>query len=189
MRDPQLLAALRLALERGLEHVRVEDIAAEARAAHPFDLRRPPMHTDVVIAGAGPNGLMLACELSLAGVRPTVVERARPPPHRRPAGRVGRDVRDARAAAPAGRPVPARAARRARRPGQARAALPGAGRARPPRARRGRARRRARGRARPPRRLRRLGRHPGREPGACPRDLVRREPGGRLAQSRRNVRR
>ncbi|WP_223190798.1 FAD-dependent monooxygenase [Nonomuraea terrae] len=33
------------------------------------------MHTDIVISGAGPNGLMLACELSLAGVRPTVVER------------------------------------------------------------------------------------------------------------------
>ncbi|MET9342112.1 FAD-dependent monooxygenase [Nonomuraea sp. NPDC003804] len=33
------------------------------------------MVTDVVIAGAGPNGLMLACELSLAGVRPLVVER------------------------------------------------------------------------------------------------------------------
>ncbi len=30
---------------------------------------------DVVIAGAGPNGLMLACELSLAGVRPLVIER------------------------------------------------------------------------------------------------------------------
>ena len=30
---------------------------------------------DVVIAGAGPNGLMLACELTLAGVRPLVVER------------------------------------------------------------------------------------------------------------------
>ncbi|MEV4803741.1 FAD-dependent monooxygenase [Nonomuraea sp. NPDC049421] len=30
---------------------------------------------DVVIAGAGPNGLMLACELALAGVRPVVVER------------------------------------------------------------------------------------------------------------------
>jgi 2-polyprenyl-6-methoxyphenol hydroxylase-like FAD-dependent oxidoreductase len=30
---------------------------------------------DVVIAGAGPNGLMLACELALAGIRPVVVER------------------------------------------------------------------------------------------------------------------
>ncbi|MCA1186726.1 MULTISPECIES: FAD-dependent monooxygenase [unclassified Saccharopolyspora] len=33
------------------------------------------MTTDVVIAGAGPNGLMLACELSLAGIRPLVLER------------------------------------------------------------------------------------------------------------------
>ncbi|MFF0311694.1 FAD-dependent monooxygenase [Streptosporangium sp. NPDC004379] len=33
------------------------------------------MSADVVIAGAGPNGLMLACELSLAGVRPIVLER------------------------------------------------------------------------------------------------------------------
>jgi 2-polyprenyl-6-methoxyphenol hydroxylase-like FAD-dependent oxidoreductase len=32
------------------------------------------MINDVVIAGAGPNGLMLACELGLAGVRPTVLE-------------------------------------------------------------------------------------------------------------------
>ncbi|MGH3096559.1 MAG: FAD-dependent monooxygenase, partial [Streptosporangiales bacterium] len=30
---------------------------------------------DVVIAGAGPNGLLLACELSLAGGRPIVLER------------------------------------------------------------------------------------------------------------------
>ncbi|MEU4690676.1 FAD-dependent monooxygenase [Actinoplanes sp. NPDC023714] len=30
---------------------------------------------DVLIAGAGPNGLMLACELALAGVRPVVLER------------------------------------------------------------------------------------------------------------------
>ncbi|WP_141585055.1 FAD-dependent oxidoreductase [Actinomadura sp. WMMA1423] len=33
------------------------------------------MITDVVIAGGGPNGLMLACELSLAGVRAVVLER------------------------------------------------------------------------------------------------------------------
>jgi 2-polyprenyl-6-methoxyphenol hydroxylase-like FAD-dependent oxidoreductase len=33
------------------------------------------MINDVVIAGAGPNGLMLACELALAGVRPVVLER------------------------------------------------------------------------------------------------------------------
>ncbi|GAA3185622.1 FAD-dependent monooxygenase [Nonomuraea roseoviolacea] len=31
--------------------------------------------TDVLIAGGGPNGLMLACELSLAGARPVVLER------------------------------------------------------------------------------------------------------------------
>lgn len=33
------------------------------------------MLQDVVIAGAGPNGLMLACELRLAGLRPIVLER------------------------------------------------------------------------------------------------------------------
>ncbi|MGW0323436.1 FAD-dependent monooxygenase [Nocardia sp. NPDC003183] len=33
------------------------------------------MTVDVVISGAGPNGLMLACELSLAGIRPIVLER------------------------------------------------------------------------------------------------------------------
>ncbi|MER5769490.1 FAD-dependent monooxygenase [Streptomyces sp. NPDC001985] len=32
------------------------------------------LSTDVVIAGGGPNGLMLACELALAGVRPVVLE-------------------------------------------------------------------------------------------------------------------
>ncbi|MCX5215006.1 FAD-dependent monooxygenase [Kitasatospora sp. NBC_00240] len=32
------------------------------------------MTFDVLIAGAGPNGLMLACELGLAGVRPVVLE-------------------------------------------------------------------------------------------------------------------
>lgn len=33
------------------------------------------MTVDVVIAGGGPNGLLLACELRLAGVRPVVLER------------------------------------------------------------------------------------------------------------------
>jgi 2-polyprenyl-6-methoxyphenol hydroxylase-like FAD-dependent oxidoreductase len=33
------------------------------------------MTTDVLIAGGGPNGLLLACELALAGVRPVVLER------------------------------------------------------------------------------------------------------------------
>jgi 2-polyprenyl-6-methoxyphenol hydroxylase-like FAD-dependent oxidoreductase len=33
------------------------------------------MTTDVLIAGGGPNGLLLACELALAGVQPTVLER------------------------------------------------------------------------------------------------------------------
>jgi 2-polyprenyl-6-methoxyphenol hydroxylase-like FAD-dependent oxidoreductase len=32
-------------------------------------------HHDVIIAGAGPNGLMLACELALAGVRPVVLDK------------------------------------------------------------------------------------------------------------------
>ncbi|GAB2508459.1 FAD-dependent monooxygenase [Nocardia heshunensis] len=31
--------------------------------------------TDIVIAGAGPNGLLLACELALAGLRPIVLDR------------------------------------------------------------------------------------------------------------------
>src|SRR5947209_6167048 len=33
------------------------------------------MSEDVLICGGGPNGLMLACELALAGVRSTVLER------------------------------------------------------------------------------------------------------------------
>jgi 2-polyprenyl-6-methoxyphenol hydroxylase-like FAD-dependent oxidoreductase len=49
---------------------------------------------DVVIAGAGPNGLMLACELALAGVRPLVLERLTgPADEQRANGMVGQVVR------------------------------------------------------------------------------------------------
>ncbi|WP_052372563.1 FAD-dependent monooxygenase [Amycolatopsis taiwanensis] len=49
---------------------------------------------DVVIAGAGPNGLMLACELALAGARPLVLERlAEPASEHRANGLVGQVVR------------------------------------------------------------------------------------------------
>ncbi|MGC4879015.1 FAD-dependent monooxygenase [Micromonospora sp. DT43] len=49
---------------------------------------------DVLIVGAGPNGLMLACELALAGVRPVVLERhATPTREPRANGVVGQVVR------------------------------------------------------------------------------------------------
>ncbi|MEW2144405.1 FAD-dependent monooxygenase [Micromonospora vinacea] len=49
---------------------------------------------DVVIVGAGPNGLMLACELALAGVHPVVLERhAAPTGEPRANGLVGQVVR------------------------------------------------------------------------------------------------
>lgn len=52
------------------------------------------MSDDVVIAGAGPNGLMLACELALAGVRPLVLERLTgPTDEQRANGLVGQVVR------------------------------------------------------------------------------------------------
>ncbi|EHR60498.1 FAD-dependent monooxygenase [Saccharomonospora cyanea] len=52
------------------------------------------MTTDVVVVGGGPNGLMLACELGLAGVRPIVLERL-PEPNREPKanGLLGQVVR------------------------------------------------------------------------------------------------
>jgi len=51
------------------------------------------MDTDVVIAGAGPNGLLMACELALAGVRTIVLDRlAEPETSRRANGLVGRVV-------------------------------------------------------------------------------------------------
>ncbi|MFB8114153.1 FAD-dependent monooxygenase [[Kitasatospora] papulosa] len=49
---------------------------------------------DVVIVGGGPNGLMLSCELALAGVRPVVLERlAGPKTEARANGLVGQVVR------------------------------------------------------------------------------------------------
>ncbi|WFE26473.1 FAD-dependent monooxygenase [Solwaraspora sp. WMMD791] len=49
---------------------------------------------DVIIAGGGPNGLMLACELALAGIRPVVCERRTgPTTEQRANGLVGQVVR------------------------------------------------------------------------------------------------
>lgn len=51
------------------------------------------MEFDVVMVGAGPNGLMLACELALGGVRPLVLERRTgPSTEQRANGLVGRIV-------------------------------------------------------------------------------------------------
>lgn len=51
-------------------------------------------HADVVISGAGPNGLLLACELALAGIRPVVLD-ALPGPSDEPKanGLVGQVIR------------------------------------------------------------------------------------------------
>jgi 2-polyprenyl-6-methoxyphenol hydroxylase-like FAD-dependent oxidoreductase len=73
------------------------------------------MTTDVVIAGGGPNGLLMACELALADLRPVLLERL---PQRatepKANGLVGRVVQALdyrglaeRFAGRAGRPVPA----------------------------------------------------------------------------------
>ncbi len=62
---------------------------------HGADMNRGGFEvSDVVIVGGGPCGVMLACELSLAGVRPVVLERlAQPPDEGRANGLVGRVVR------------------------------------------------------------------------------------------------
>jgi 2-polyprenyl-6-methoxyphenol hydroxylase-like FAD-dependent oxidoreductase len=54
----------------------------------------PENRVDVVISGAGPNGLMVACELALAGIRPVVLERL-PAPSAEPKanGLVGQVIR------------------------------------------------------------------------------------------------
>ena len=76
---------------------------------------------DVVIAGAGPNGLMLAAELGLAGIRPVVLDpMPGPNPQPRANGIVGQGVRilDHRGLygtlAGNGRAAPTRAARNVR---------------------------------------------------------------------------
>lgn len=51
-------------------------------------------HAEVVISGAGPNGLMLACELALAGIRPVVLDKQPgPSPEPKANGLVGQVVR------------------------------------------------------------------------------------------------
>src|SRR5947209_13995060 len=51
-------------------------------------------HADIVISGAGPNGLMLACELALAGVRPVVLDTLPgPSPEPKANGLIGQVVR------------------------------------------------------------------------------------------------
>lgn len=49
---------------------------------------------DVVISGAGPNGLMLACELALGGTRPLVIEKlSEPSEEQRANGMVGQVIK------------------------------------------------------------------------------------------------
>lgn len=69
------------------------------------------MSADIVIAGGGPNGLMLACELGSAGIRPLVIERL---PRRSPQPKANAVVGEVvhllhRRGLGTGRPTPARA--------------------------------------------------------------------------------
>ncbi|OBH07063.1 MULTISPECIES: FAD-dependent monooxygenase [unclassified Mycobacterium] len=51
-------------------------------------------HADIVIAGAGPNGLMLACELAMSGIRPVVLDPLPgPSPEPKANGLIGHVVR------------------------------------------------------------------------------------------------
>ena len=52
----------------------------------------PHADADVIIVGAGPTGLMLACELRLAGVRPLILERQSRPASTPKAERVGGQI-------------------------------------------------------------------------------------------------
>jgi FAD binding domain len=62
--------------------------------------------TEVVIAGTGLNGLMLACELGLAGIRPVILDpMPGPHPHPRVNRIVGQVVRRSTLSAPTVAPV------------------------------------------------------------------------------------
>jgi hypothetical protein len=77
------------------------------------------MDANVLIVGADPTGLMLACELGLAGVPATVLERAAEPvdlPKANQSGRCGVAAGDRREQ-PAGRELPVRPAAPRRRRG------------------------------------------------------------------------
>jgi 2-polyprenyl-6-methoxyphenol hydroxylase-like FAD-dependent oxidoreductase len=70
------------------------DSAAVPSGATTMRTRKGFVMFDVVISGAGPNGLMLACELALAGVRPVVLEKlTTPSTEQRANGMVGQVIK------------------------------------------------------------------------------------------------